>query len=595
VGEFAHETSTDKPFGRGGRRVARGLWLVYLVVLAIVAFPCYRSGQPLEWLKWHHPDEIWIVQVLSSMGLQVAVQSLLVLLLGFLTGASLATTVRPSRMLDQVIDQAVRLCLGVLVSFAIAVAFRRLVAGEPFVAPSFLSVAMIAGGCLWGAWLGTTWIGARSTWRWLLRQATLAAICLVGGIGALLYFSTSDQPLPIDSTPASTADRRRLVAQFREHDPRKLAPDETMELTVSERDINQLAHWAFSLLPGEHAAEFRLSDDRLAAQLSLELPRLPCWRPYLNLVSSGSVIARDGELGYLPREVRLGQVAVPRALLAASGPMVVGRVWRNEATDPFFQSLKEIRLGNQLATISYGHLDVERGFAHHALVGLGVLEDLEASVHAQVTRLIVLTQRDDSLTFGQCLETAFDEASKRSLDGTAARENRAAILALGYVLGHFKLRPLLGRSIPALDASALRKFGRVTLADRQDWTRHFSLSAALQVLANTAASKDAGVLKEELDAEGGSGFSFGDLLADRAGTMMAVRATSSESAARAMQKRLAAGFVESDFMPPGHDLPEGLSNEQFQAEYGGVGGPGFRQLLQEIDRRIAATAPVTER
>ncbi len=222
------------------------------------------------------------------------------------------------------------------------------------------------------------------------------------------------------------------------------------------------------------------------------------------------------------------------------------------------------------------------------MVGLGLLEDLESSIHAQLTRLLALAQREDSLTFGQCMETVFDEASKRSLDGNAAKENRAAILTLGYVLGHQKLQPLLGPSVSTLDARTQNKFRRVRLADRQDWTRHYSLSAALQVLGNSAASKDAGILKEELDADGGSGFSFGDLLADRAGTMMAVRGTTSESAARAMQARLAGGFVESDFMPSGKDLPEGLTNEQFQAEYGGVGGPGYQRLLKEIDRRIAA-------
>ena len=116
------------------------------------------------------------------------------------------------------------------------------------------------------------------------------------------------------------------------------------------------------------------------------------------------------------------------------------------------------------------------------------------------------------------------------------------------------------------------------------------LSAALEVLSNALASMDVGLLKEELDADGGSGFSFGDLLADRAGTMLAVRCTESTEDAVAMQQRLAKGFVESDFMPHGHDLPEGLSDEQLQSQFGGVGGRDYDNTLAEIDRRISTCA-----
>ncbi len=329
---MVNETSRDEQLGRGGRILVRGLWSIYVAVLAALAFRCYWYRETWDWLKWHRQDDIWIVQVLSSIGSDVAVESLLFLLLGLLTGASLAAAVRPSPFAHQ----ALRCWLGFLVSFAIAVAFRRLLDGAPFVAPSFLAVAMIAGVCLWGSWLGVTWMEAKSAWGWLIRQAALAAILIVGGVGALVYFSTSDQPLSIESTPALTEDRRRLVAHFREHDPRKLAPGETTELTVSQRDLNQLAHWAFSLLPGEHSAEVRLSDDHLSASVSLKLPRLPFLRSYLNLTSSGRVIARDGELGYLPLEVQMGHLAVPRTLLAYSGPIVVGREWRSEANGTLF-------------------------------------------------------------------------------------------------------------------------------------------------------------------------------------------------------------------------------------------------------------------
>ena len=71
---------------------------------------------------------------------------------------------------------------------------------------------------------------------------------------------------------------------------------------------------------------------------------------------------------------------------------------------------------------------------------------------------------------------------------------------------------------------------------REDWARHYALSAALAVLEHPLVSDAAGLMKEELDAlTHGSGFSFGDLAADRAGVRFADAATHSEVDEQAME------------------------------------------------------------
>jgi hypothetical protein len=105
------------------------------------------------------------------------------------------------------------------------------------------------------------------------------------------------------------------------------------------------------------------------------------------------------------------------------------------------------------------------------------------------------------------------------------------------------------------------------------------------------ASDAAGLLKEELDADrGGSGFSFGDLLADRAGTTFAVRATRDNVSARIIQERIARGFRVDEFFPQAADLPEGIPDAELQSHYGGVGGQAYNRLIDEIEQRIAACA-----
>jgi hypothetical protein len=43
----------------------------------------------------------------------------------------------------------------------------------------------------------------------------------------------------------------------------------------------------------------------------------------------------------------------------------------------------------------------------------------------------------------------------------------------------------------------------------------------------------------------------------------------------------------ADLLPSLAELPEGISRDDLQATYGGIGGAETRRLLGEIDRRIA--------
>ena len=165
-------------------------------------------------------------------------------------------------------------------------------------------------------------------------------------------------------------------------------------------------------------------------------------------------------------------------------------------------------------------------------------------------------------------------------------ENRAALLALGILLGHPRLEQLVGQVMDQRDWGRAAPYARTTLRGRDDWTKHFFVSAALTVLSAQAPSDAIGLFKEELDAGGGSGFSFGDLMADRAGTTFALLATRDDTRARALQERLAAGFRVDDFFPEAADLPENIQDAELQARYGGVGGPLFRQYAAEVERRL---------
>jgi hypothetical protein len=220
----------------------------------------------------------------------------------------------------------------------------------------------------------------------------------------------------------------------------------------------------------------------------------------------------------------------------------------------------------------------------------GATTELSRATEGHLRRLVAAGSGIPSgeARFGALLQVAFAPISGESEGVSSVQHNRAAILALGLALGDERLAQFVGlnRNSQLMHEGALLRQG-TTLRDRDDWSRHFCLSAALAVLEHPLVSDASGLMKEQVDAlTGGSGFSFGDLAADLAGVRFAISATHSEAAGKAMQDLLRTGFEVDKFFPPAADLPENLTTEQFRREYGSVGSERYRQKVSEIENRL---------
>jgi hypothetical protein len=143
---------------------------------------------------------------------------------------------------------------------------------------------------------------------------------------------------------------------------------------------------------------------------------------------------------------------------------------------------------------------------------------------------------------------------------------------------------------PALDRASRVSHSacwHVMLDGRRDLRQHFALSAAFVAVGREAQAFALGELKELLDAApGGSGFSFDDLAADRAGMRFARAALAGGPADwRAAADLLDAGAT---ILPPLDGLAAGLSAEAFASAYGDLDDPRYAALVDEIDRRLDA-------
>lgn len=220
----------------------------------------------------------------------------------------------------------------------------------------------------------------------------------------------------------------------------------------------------------------------------------------------------------------------------------------------------------------------------------GIDRDLDSA--ARATGLYLLENIEDiprgDEAFVQLLERAFVYAEDNSHGTDPVLPNQAAILALGVLLGDDQVAWVGRRELDSDQRekrAALRR--RATVHGRNDLSMHFWVSAGLTVLSDQHRALTVGLAKELKDsAPGGSGFSFVDMAANKAGIRFAVVATRDADSARSMQKRIRSGVRRDQFMPEIDGLPEGISDEEFQRVYGGLMGENTRAILAEIDRRV---------
>ncbi len=135
-------------------------------------------------------------------------------------------------------------------------------------------------------------------------------------------------------------------------------------------------------------------------------------------------------------------------------------------------------------------------------------------------------------------------------------------------------RPVPGHTCAGLTTS---------LAGRHDLAQHFAVSATLAAWAGEPVADAIGLYKEMSDARHGSGFSFIDLAADRAGTRFGELYDRKPSV---LLERLGSGLHDGDLLPRVGDLPEFLAAEQFRQRFESPSSPAFQAVARDIENRL---------
>jgi hypothetical protein len=410
--------------------------------------------------------------------------------------------------------------------------------------------------------------------KFVFRLLLLCVVAVPLAGAALVWFALSDEPLIVGATKLAHEDVARARAILRQHNPRKLADGATRTVTIDEKDLNLAGNYLLQKA-GRGGARIIVLPGAIDVAATLRLRRVPV-RPYVNVIMS---IEDRRNRPYI-NNVRIGELPVPEVVAEVIVREALARVYKT----------KRFKLASEF--IQDLHLD--RGEVHVTYQWrAGLLDEVRSAVLSTADREalsvyydhLVAMAEDGSgarMSITQVLQSMFELALDRSQKGDSVAENKALLLVLGSWAS--------GRGMDTIVPGAADGPApfRVSLDGRYDFAQHFLTSAALAAGGDTALSDAVGLFKEISDADTGSGFSFTDLAADRAGTRFGEVATASRIAANNLQIILSVGVSETDIMPSAKDLPERMTQAEFERRFGGVGGAAYREVLQEIERRVSA-------
>lgn len=413
--------------------------------------------------------------------------------------------------------------------------------------------------------------------RWLLRIVLFLLVALPLLAIAALFLAIDEQPVLTRQAALTPAAVDRALWLLARNDPRRMRSGVLRTINVSQEDLDLATNYLANRYLGG-ASQVELQDGRATIRASVALPANPAGR-FVNLEAT----LRETEA--LPRfeQLRLGRLPIPAFLCNWLLDFTLTRLQASPNFSAAADVIKRVRSRNGFLSVRFEWSDAVPDQIKSALVG----PQEQMRWRSYHERLVQLTDASGALRvmrLDQLLGPMMELALQRAVHGDPVAEGRSAVLVVAFYVNGKGLAAL----IPAARDWPHAQRHRVTLSGRTDFPQHFMISAALAATAGSPLSDVVGLYKELEDARAGSGFSFNDIAADRAGTRFGALAVSGVAGLDRIGRIVSAGLREADMMPDVRDLPESLSQAELERRFGGTGEPRYEEMLERIEQRIAA-------
>ena len=417
--------------------------------------------------------------------------------------------------------------------------------------------------------------------KWLLMSIAIVGFIILSGAVVLAYLSVQKTPLVTTYAPTQLdgADTvNELLSQLQQAFEKR---EEGHQVTLTQTQVESLVGVLQRAIP-----DFKgiVNITPLAGSVSVTY-NIKQSGYYIN---ASALVLPDSSLRI--EQVQLGDLRVSGGLLLSLIERAVNFYTDSQIVSLALSRIEQVSMREGEITLDLGPLDAFISEFDHVASQLSddevtELELLTAYYLRYISgRPIALSHEPISLI--EYLREGMARAREQSdTPEQAAFHNKAVILALAAYVGHHRVGNLVGDIQPDAQKALKPRTGAV-LHERNDLTRHFIISAALELLAEQGMSLAIGEFKELMDrGQGGSGYSFVDLLADMSGTEFAKVATNPDYASE-VQNAMARIQSELEIIPPIEGLKEGLSKQAFTLQFGQVDSEAYMKEVAAIRERI---------
>ncbi len=402
-------------------------------------------------------------------------------------------------------------------------------------------------------------------------------------VAILLKFSLQTSPSAQLSWSLTKQDRVKAQRILNGSEPFLEYQQQTRTLQLSERDLNIVANYLFNL-DFKSTSKIDLNKNAMHLAFSAEWPNY-FFGSYVN-------VSFD-----MPKEMRkpviinllIGKLKIPDEF----GNWVVGRLIELSNLDKYYilghQHIKKVEFKPALLIITHDWTVNTFIQAKEMLFKNDAHRKLIMFYQNMLEKIITEHDRNWLLSLADILKPMFKAAYDRSVYLDPIEENKAILFVVSSYVNKLNIQSMM----PWLSEWETIAYHPVFIYKRIDMVEHFMGSALLAATGSGYIASVLGREKELSDSHKGSGFSFVDLAADRAGIHFGSKATLSRDDARKLQKAMADIKNYDEFMPDVTDLPEHIDNKKFFEQFISIYSTEYRSMVTDIDQRIAA-CPIYE-
>ncbi|MCF7969714.1 MAG: hypothetical protein K9L22_00920 [Methylococcaceae bacterium] len=354
------------------------------------------------------------------------------------------------------------------------------------------------------------------------------------------------------------------------------SPEQIIILKLTERDINIASSYLLNLYTATQS-QVKLNTDYLFFQLRFALPN----HYFSRYIDVQFQLHAPRDQAPEIKNLKIGKITISDLYAGLLIEKAIQHTQLNQYLSLFSENLKEIHIGSDQLQIKY-QLSTQVSAKIQSLLIPNIDEVALNQYQETLNKALLKHDAGWRLSLSSILQPLFQLALQRSTAANAIEENRLVIFIANRYVNNYS-----GSGIKNKKSKAIPYYA-ATLYKRNDMAQHFMWSATLSASGSSHLAYSVGIEKELGDAKGGSGFSFIDLAADRAGVIFGEYATASPEQALKIQQKMAHISNYQAFMPDIRDLPENLSIQAFEAQYQSIDSPQFQNVINDINQRISS-------